>query len=65
MSKTPDFAAIFDEHLRDEFELRDAAATMTTMSDSPHLYHVPTMAGGNGKDRDTHVLSRPLRNQVA
>jgi len=50
MNKTPDFAAVFDEHLRDEFELHDAAATMTTMSDSPHLYHVPTMAGGNGRD---------------
>lgn len=51
MSKTPDFAAVFDEHLRDEFELHDAAATMTTMSDDPHLYHVPTMAGGNGRDQ--------------
>jgi carboxymethylenebutenolidase len=50
MSKTPDFAAVFDEHLRDEFELHDAAATMTTMSASPHLYHLPTMAGGNGRD---------------
>jgi len=50
MSKAPDFAATFDEHLRDEFELHDPAATMTTMSDSPHLYHLPTMAGGNGTD---------------
>lgn len=50
MSKMPDFAAVFDEHLRDEFELHDATATMTTMSDNPHLYHVPTMAGGNGRD---------------
>jgi carboxymethylenebutenolidase len=23
---------------------------MTTMSGSPHLYHLPTMAGGNGRD---------------
>jgi len=50
MSTAPDFAAIFDEHLRDEFELHNAAATMTTMSESPHLYHLPTMAGGNGRD---------------
>jgi carboxymethylenebutenolidase len=50
MSKTPDLAAVFDEHLRNEFELHDAAATMTTMSGSPHLYHLPTMAGGNGRD---------------
>jgi carboxymethylenebutenolidase len=45
-----DLGSIFDEHLRDEFELHDALATMTTMSADPHLYHVPTMAGGNGRD---------------
>ena len=50
MSVLPDFAAVFDEHLRAEFELHDAAATMTTMSETPHLYHLPTMAGGNGRD---------------
>jgi carboxymethylenebutenolidase len=50
MSGTHDLAALFDEHLRDEFELHDAAATMDTMSANPHLYHVPTMAGGNDRD---------------
>jgi carboxymethylenebutenolidase len=50
MAATPDLAAVFDEHLRDEFELHDAAATMNTMTADPHLYHLPTMAGGNGRD---------------
>ena len=50
MSNATNLAAVFDEHLRDEFELHDAPATMTTMSESPHVYHLPTMAGGNGKD---------------
>lgn len=50
LQDTPDLGAVFDEHLRDEFELHDAAATMETMSTRPHLYHVPTMAGGNGRD---------------
>jgi carboxymethylenebutenolidase len=50
MAETHDLGAVFDEHLRDEFELRDAAATMSTMSANPHLYHLPTMAGGNGRD---------------
>ncbi len=45
-----DRGAVFDEHLRDEFELHDAAATMETMSAKPHVYHVPTMTGGNGAD---------------
>ena len=66
MGNAADFAAVFDEHLRDEFELHDAAATMMTMSKNPHLYHVPTtMAGGNGRDGNIRVLSRSLRVQVA
>ena len=44
-----DLAAVFDKHLHDEFELHDAAATMETMTATPHLYHVPTMAGGNDR----------------
>lgn len=44
-----DLGAIFDEHMRYEFELHDAAATMETMGANPHLYHVPTMAGGNDR----------------
>jgi carboxymethylenebutenolidase len=45
-----DFEAVFDEHLYDEFELHDAVVTMETMSSNPHLYHVPTMAGGNDRN---------------
>jgi carboxymethylenebutenolidase len=29
---------------------RDLDTTMATMSDDPHLNHVPTMAGGVGRD---------------
>jgi carboxymethylenebutenolidase len=50
MAHPSDLGAVFDEHLRDEFELHDAEATMKTMSANPHLYHVPTMAGGNCRD---------------
>ncbi|HEY6327014.1 MAG TPA: ester cyclase [Candidatus Cybelea sp.] len=50
MQRARDLEVVFDEHLRDEFELHDAAATMETMSSRPHLYHVPTMAGGNSRD---------------
>jgi carboxymethylenebutenolidase len=41
-------AAILDEHLADEFQLRDAAATMTTMTDDPYVNHVAVMTGGVG-----------------
>ncbi|MGA7357074.1 MAG: hypothetical protein WA431_06700 [Candidatus Cybelea sp.] len=50
MSNATNLAAVFDEHPRDEFELHDASATMTTMCERPHLHHLPTMAGGNGGD---------------
>jgi carboxymethylenebutenolidase len=45
-----DLGEVFDEHLRAEFEAHDAGATMATMSARPHLYHLPTMLGGNDRD---------------
>lgn len=50
MTEANKFGDVFDEHLRAEFEAHDPAATMSTMSADPHLYHAPTMAGGNGRD---------------
>jgi carboxymethylenebutenolidase len=58
-------AAVFDEHIRDEFELRDADATMATMSADPYLNHVPVMTGGVGREevhrfyRDDFVSAWP------
>jgi carboxymethylenebutenolidase len=49
-----DLGAVFDEHLRAEFVAHDAAATMETMTADPHLYHAPTMLGGNGRDEIFH-----------
>lgn len=45
-----DLGAVFDEHVRSEFELRDVDATMATMTDAPYVNHVPTLAGGVGSD---------------
>lgn len=45
-----DLAGLFHEHLRHEFETRDADATMRTMVDAPYVNHVPTMTGGVGHD---------------
>ena len=42
--------ATFDAHTDAEFKTRDIEATMATMSEAPHLTHVPTMTGGNGRD---------------
>ena len=42
-------ARLFDKHVNAELA-GDLDATMATMSDTPHLNHVPTMAGGIGRD---------------
>jgi carboxymethylenebutenolidase len=39
---------LWDEHVRDEFELHDVDKTMKTMVDDPHNTAVSTMTGGVG-----------------
>ena len=45
----PGLAAVFDAHLDAEFVTRDVEATMATMTDFPHLTHVPVLTGGSGR----------------
>ena len=40
---------LWEEHTADEFEIRDADATVATMVDDAYVNHVPTMTGGHGK----------------
>ena len=42
-------AALFEQHVGAELA-GDLDTTMNTMSDEPHLNHVPTMAGGVGRE---------------
>jgi len=46
--------ALFDAHTNAEFKLHDIDATMATMGAAPHVTHVPTMTGGNGRDAVRH-----------
>ncbi|WP_130903748.1 MULTISPECIES: dienelactone hydrolase family protein [unclassified Pseudomonas] len=41
-------SALWDEHIRHEFETRDVPATMATMVAEPYVNHIPTMTGGVG-----------------
>jgi carboxymethylenebutenolidase len=43
-----DLAAMFDAHVKAEFQDLDLEATMDTMTDDPYVHHVPTITGGNG-----------------
>jgi len=45
---SPDLVALWEEHCRCEFEVRDADATMATMVPEPYVNHIPTMTGGVG-----------------
>jgi carboxymethylenebutenolidase len=44
----PDLGAIFDKHVKCEFEDHDVDKTMKTMVKEPYVHHVPTLTGGIG-----------------
>jgi carboxymethylenebutenolidase len=41
---------LWEEHIADEFTVKDAQATIDTMCEDAYVNHVPTMAGGSGKE---------------
>ena len=47
----PDFAAIWEEHVKYEFETRDYQDTLDTMVDDAYVNHIPTLTGGVGKEQ--------------
>ncbi len=46
----PDLAAVFDEHIKSEFQDEDLESTMATMVSDPYVHCVPTLSGGIGYD---------------
>lgn len=65
-----DIEAIWDEHTYFEFEVRSVAKTMGTMVQEPYVNHVPTMAGGVGREkltafyRDHFIFTNPLDTKI-
>ncbi len=50
-SKTAvDFAALWEEHVKYEFETRSYTDTLETMVDNAYVNHIPTLTGGVGKE---------------
>jgi carboxymethylenebutenolidase len=47
-ARKPDFGAVFDQHVRHEFEDKDVEASMATMIAEPYVWNVPTARGGIG-----------------
>jgi carboxymethylenebutenolidase len=50
---------LFQQHVGAEMA-GDIETTMATMTDSPHLNHVPTMAGGTGREAVRHFYTNHL-----
>ncbi len=42
--------ALWEEHLRYEFETRETGATLETMVEDAYVNHIPTLTGGIGRD---------------
>lgn len=49
-SATASLGSIFDEHVRAEFVLKDADASIATMTEDAYLNHVPVATGALGRD---------------
>ena len=50
IKKRHSLGAVFDKHIKCEFQDHDVDATMKTMVKEPYVYHVPMMTGGIGYD---------------
>ena len=46
----PNLAAVFDKHVKCEFQDHDVDTTMKIMVKEPYVHHVPTLTGGIGYD---------------
>ena len=46
--KYSSLGAVFDKHIKCEFQDHDVDATMKTMVKEPYVHHVPMMTGGVG-----------------
>lgn len=49
---------IWEKHTMCEFETKDVEETMRTMTDEPHVNHVPVMTGGFGRDNVRNFYSK-------
>ena len=65
-----DLGAVFDAHVKAEFDDLDVDAAMATMTSNPYLTHVPVLTGGYGADplrafyRDHFVGKWPADTEI-
>ena len=49
---------VWGKHTMCEFETKDVEETMRTMTDEPHVNHVPVMTGGTGRENVRDFYSK-------
>ena len=55
-----DLAALWEEHVRFEFDTRNVPDTMATMVAEPYVNHIPTLTGGVGYKQLARFISITL-----
>lgn len=63
-STQPDFAAIWEEHIKYEFETRNYQDTLDTMVEDAYVNHIPTLTGGVGKEQLAEFYSKRFIPQM-
>lgn len=58
-----DLVALWEEHIRHEFDTRDVPATMATMVAEPYVNHIPTLTGGVGYSQLARFYSHHFVHQ--
>jgi carboxymethylenebutenolidase len=53
-----EMVALWEEHLKAEFQDKDATASCDTMVANPYVNHVPVMTGGVGRRQLQHFYNR-------
>lgn len=60
----PDWAALWEEHIKYEFETRDYKDTLETMVDDAYVNHIPTLTGGVGMEQLAEFYSKRFIPQM-
>ncbi|MCH9002480.1 MAG: dienelactone hydrolase family protein [Planctomycetes bacterium] len=58
------FAALWEEHIKYEFETRDYVDTLETMVEDAYVNHIPTLTGGVGKAQLSEFYSKRFIPQM-
>jgi len=62
--RSVDFAALWEEHVKYEFETRDYVDTLETMVEDAYVNHIPTLTGGVGKKALAEFYSKRFIPQM-